>query len=215
MNYPIFNSIVNQIESRLTRRNIFIDHFRLWNEEKINATGLEISINLNRRSELVKKLVINLDWDKFREASLARQLSGMEKHPLLQTDAFSSKNITPHIDVETNWFFDEQVLYRKLDSQIGNRRIEAARHWMKFINQELRVIDTDENLMTRWHMEIEGDIEGRYVTNMSLISYLQYNLEMFTYLNDIHSHVEKNIQIILQRTSAVLKIASKTMEEAA
>lgn len=215
MNYPIFSAIVNQMETRLSRRAINIDQFRVWNEDKINATGLEIGVNLGSRSNHVQRLVINLDWDKFREASLARQLPGMDKHPLLKDTIFNRNSVNPYLDVETIWYFDEQVLYRKLKSQVGNRRMEAASHWMEFINAELKRVQPDENLITRWHMEIEGDINGRYVTDMSLISYLQYNLDSFQSLNDIHAHLEKNIQLILQRTNVIMKIASRTMEKAA
>ena len=203
------------METRLSRRAINIDQFRVWNEDKINATGLEIGVSLANRSNHVQRLVINLDWDKFREASLARQLPGMDKHPLLKDSVFNRNSVNPYLDVETIWYFDEQVLYRKLKSQLGNRRMEAASHWMEFINTELKRVLTDENLITRWHMEIEGDINGRYVTDMSLISYLQYGLDSFQSLNDIHAHLEKNIQLILQRTDVIMKIASRTMEKAA
>ncbi|MDI6401559.1 hypothetical protein QLX67_06090 [Balneolaceae bacterium ANBcel3] len=215
MNYPIFNAIVNQVETRLSKRAIEVDHFRIWTEEKINAAGLEISMDLSDRSNHLKKLVINLDWDKFREASLARQMPGMEKHPFLKIPALSGNNITPYIDVETMWYFDEEVLYQKLDSTIGNRRMEAASQWMEFINKELKRILTEENIITRWHVEIEGDLHGRYVTDMSLISYMQYKLDKFTSINEINAYVEQNIQKILLRTQAIMKIASKTLEMAA
>jgi len=215
MNYPIFSAIVNQAEARLSRRAINVEQFRLWNEEKINATGLEIGMNLSNRSNHVKRLSINLDWDKFREAGLARQLPGMDKHPLLNNEVFSGKKLSPYIDVETIWYFDEEALYKKLDSQVGNRRIEAASHWMEFINRELKRVFTDENLITRWHVDIEGDMDGRYVTDMSLISYMQYHLEDFESLNDIHSYLEQKIQNIFQLTEAIMKIASKTLEQAA
>ncbi len=215
MNYPIFSAIVNQVETRLARRAINIDQFRVWNEDKINATGLEIGIDLNNRSNHVHRLVINLDWDKFREASLARQLTGMEKHPLLNDAIFNRDSVKPHLDVEIIWYFDEHVLYEKLKSNIGNRRMEAASQWMEYINSELKRELTEENLITRWHMEIEGDFDGRYVTDMSLISYMQYELDSFKSLNDIHAHLEKNIQVILQKTNVIIKIASRTLELAA
>lgn len=215
MNYPIFGAIVNQIEARLAKRSINVEQFRVWNEEKINAMGLEIRVDLSERSRHVKNLVINLDWDKFREAALAKQLPGMSKHPLLKNDLYTKPNISPHMDVETIWHMDEDDLYRKLESTIGNRRMEAAGHWMEDINKELKRILTEENLITRWHVEIEGDINGRYATDMSLISYLQYHLDEFTTLNDIHRYLEEHLQKILLRTDAIIKIASKTSEAAA
>lgn len=215
MNYPIFSAIVNQIESRLAGRSIQVEQFRVWSEDKINATGLEIGIDLSDRSNVVNKLVINLDWDKFREIRLAKQLPGMEKHPFLKNGPFSSGKINPYVDVETTWHFDEQVLYRRLDSRIGNRRTEAASQWMEHINKELKRVFTRDNIITRWHMEVGGDIHGRFVTDMSLISYMQYDLHAFDTLNEIHSHLEQNIQLILQRTDTIIDIASKTMEQAA
>ncbi|MEX0681359.1 MAG: hypothetical protein WD097_08260 [Balneolales bacterium] len=215
MNYPIFSTIVSQIEARLDKRAIKLDPFRVWNEDKINATGLEIGINLSDRSQHLSKLVINLDWDKFREVGLAEKLPGMKKHPFLKQKPFKDHSVSPYIDVEMIWHFNEEVLYKKLDSPVGNRRMEAAGHWMEHINKELKRILTQENLITRWHIEIEGDTLGRFVTNMSLISYMQYELDNFKSLNAIHSYIEKNIQQILLRTDAIIKIASKTMEMAA
>ncbi len=215
MNYPIFSAIVNQMETRLARRAINIDQFRVWNEDKINATGLEIGVDLTNRSSHVNRLVINLDWDKFREASLAKQLPGMEKHPLVKDNTYHRDSISPYVDVETIWYFDEQALYGKLKSTIGNRRMEAASHWMEHINAELKRVFTEESLITRWHVEIEGDINGRYVTDMSLISYSQFHLDSFDSLNDIHEHLEKNIQLLLQRTDVIIKIAIHTLEKAA
>ncbi len=215
MNYPIFSAIVNQMESRLAKRAINIDQFRVWSEDKINATGLEIGVNLADRSNHVHRLVINLDWDKFREASLARKLPGMDKHPLLRDTTYYRESVSPYVDVETIWYFDEQTLYQKLKSTIGNRRMEAASHWMEYINAELKRVFTDENLITRWHVEIEGDIQGRYVTDMSLISYSQFHLDSFKSLNEIHTHLEKSIQLLLQRTDVIMKIATRTLEKAA
>ncbi|MDG5766545.1 hypothetical protein QA596_03625 [Balneolales bacterium ANBcel1] len=215
MNYPIFSLIVNQIENRFSERGINVEQFRVWNENKINATGLEIVMNLSTRSDHIRKMAVNLDWDKFREAGLAKQLPGMEKHPLLNDEAFSGKKLSPYIDVETVWHFNEEKLYSKLDSTVGNRRIEAASHWMEHINRELKKVLSEDNLITRWHVEIEGDLNGRFVTDMSLISYRQIHLEDFKSLNEVHRHVAQNLQNILLRTDEVLKIASRTLELAA
>lgn len=215
MNYPIFSALVNQIETRLASRSVNVDQFRVWNEEKINATGLEIGMDLSDSSRTVRRVVVNLDWDKFREANLAKKLPGMDKHPLLKTGTYTSSKVSPYIDVETIWFFDEQVLYDRLESTVGNRRIEAASQWMESINKEISKILTEENLITRWHVDIEGDIHGRYVTDMSLISYMQYHLDQFKSLNNIHEYLEQNIQLIFQRTGKIIRIASRTIEKAA
>ena len=215
MNYPIFNAIVNQLETRLSKRSIQVDQFRLWKEEKINATGLEIGMDLSSRSPLVERLIIHLDWDKFREAGLARQLPGLQKHPLLNDGFFSDKGLSPYIDAEIIWSFREEPLYEKLHSTVGNRRMEAAKQWMDVINREIKSAFAGEDLITRWHVDIEGDLNGRYVTNMSLISYMQYELDAFSTLNDIHLFMEQNMQRIVLKTDSIIKIASKTLEMAA
>ena len=77
MEYPLFNSIVRCIEKELENRDIEVTSFRTWDETKINASGLEIVINLRNTSQYIDSLRINFDWDRFREFSLARQLEGM------------------------------------------------------------------------------------------------------------------------------------------
>ena len=74
--YPIFNSVVNRIEAELIKYNVNLKSFKTWTEGSINATGLEIIAELPS-DELIKSVVINFDWDKFREASLARLMDGI------------------------------------------------------------------------------------------------------------------------------------------
>lgn len=211
MNYPIFNSIVNFIETELQKKNIKIIQFKTWNEEIINATGLEITIDLEDVSPYLKKTVINLDWDKFRELNLAKTLSGLEKHPLLQSTDEIESVVKPNIDVEVMWYFNEDAVLDYVPSLIGNVRIEAASKWMEEINQNLHKLNLSDNLITRWHVEIEGDMKGKFLSDMCLISYLQYELGGQDNLNDIHEVVEKKIQELLMRTNRVIQIATNTL----
>lgn len=211
MNYPIFNSIVNQIESVLENKNIKVSRFKRWNEEIINATGLEIEIDLSDVSGMVSKTLINMDWDRFREANLATSLEGMQKHPLHSLKLDLDTVVTPSIDVEVMWYFDQQAVLDYIDSPVGNRRIEAASKWMEDINKHSHKLNLSDNLVTRWHIEIGGDLQGKYLSSMCLISYLQYKLENEKTLNDIHELVGHKVQEILMRTNRVIQIAQKTL----
>ncbi|MEX0773422.1 MAG: hypothetical protein WD038_09660 [Balneolales bacterium] len=215
MNYPIFNSIVKQIESELSNRSTKIANFRLWEEEAINATGLEFIIDLSKDTHQIKNVSINLDWDKFREARLAKQLKGMEKHPLANLPRISNAKVIPTIDVEIIWHFNEKAILVNARSFTGNQRIETASSWMDNINKEINASLPTDNMITRWHVEIEGDLKGKYLSNMSLISYLQYPLADSRSLNKIHQFVAEKIQQLLVRTNKVMQIAESTLKQVA
>ncbi|HBX65677.1 MAG TPA: hypothetical protein DEG32_05815, partial [Balneolaceae bacterium] len=72
MHYPIFNSIVNTVESKLGKRGIKANKFTTWEDNKIHATGLELIIGLDETSNFMDSLSINFDWDSFRETSMAK-----------------------------------------------------------------------------------------------------------------------------------------------
>ncbi|MEX2641662.1 MAG: hypothetical protein WD266_13315 [Balneolales bacterium] len=215
MNYPIFNSIVKQIEAELVKRATKINNFRVWEEEAINAAGLEFSIDLSGDTNQIKSFSINLDWDKFREARLAQQLKGMDKHPLIHQPNISGRNIVPSIDVEVIWHFNEKAVLETASSMTGNHRIDTASQWMDNINKEISETLPSDNLITRWHVEIEGDLNGKYLSDMSLISYLQYPLDETSSLNNIHKLVGKNIQQLLVRTNKIVQIAETTLKKVA
>ncbi|MEX0778435.1 MAG: hypothetical protein WD491_13430 [Balneolales bacterium] len=215
MNYPIFNSIVKQIESELTRRNSRIINFRLWEEEAINAAGLEFSIDLSKDTSQIKNVSINLDWDKFREARLAKELKGMEKHPLANLPNISKARVLPTIDVEVTWHFNEKAVLDTVSSFEGNHRIETASQWMDSINKEIIASLPSNNMITRWHVEIEGDLKGKYLSNMSLISYLEYPLGDSGSLNKIHQFIAEKIQKLLVRTNKIVYIAESTLKQVA
>lgn len=207
MEYPIFNSIVNRIDSDLSKRISNVVRFRSWDEQAINATGLEIIIDLKQRTRYLKKATINFDWDKFREARLARQLEGVEKHPLLKEKHLEKSSIEPLIDVEVIWHFNEQAILNGELPIKGNQRTAIASEWMANINRELNNHLHHDDVITRWHVEVEGDLEGKYISDMSLISYQQFSLQQHNTLNDIHQMVTRNIQRILIRTNKIIRIA--------
>lgn len=215
MNYPIFNSIVNQIEAELNKRNIKIDTFRTWKENTINATGLELVIDIHDMSDYIHSVTINFDWDKFKEICLAKQLKGMEKHPLLQEKQLISTNVKPIIDIEIAWHFDNKMASSLGDSTLGTDRLEVASQWMDTINRRNNQLLTSDNIITRWHIEIEGDINGRFLSEMRLISYFQYTFEGLSSLNEIHNYINKKLQFLLMTTLKVINIANESVPTAA
>src|SRR5690554_6400087 len=108
MQYPIFQSVVNKINATLNKRNINVVKFKTWEEARINAAGLEIVIDLQESTNHLTSLSINFDWDRFREAALANQLSGTDNHPMLKAKHLTEANVVPSIDVELVWYFDEK-----------------------------------------------------------------------------------------------------------
>jgi len=215
MIYPIFNSVVNRIESDLQKRDIAITSFRTWNEDRINATGLEIEFDLSKKSDHLKALSINFDWDRFRETVLAKQLDGMEGHPFLQEENMVSTSIAPVIDIELTWLFKEQAPDPTLAAHNGNHKLEAAGQWMEEISKEVNELLADDDIITRWHIEVEGSENRRYLSAANLISYFQYTLEDLKTLNDVHDFVSQCLQELLVKSNRVLKIADKTLQSQA
>jgi hypothetical protein len=212
MKYPIFNSVVKRIESDLQERSINIQSFRTWDEDRINATGLEIEIDLGQKSQMLQALSINFDWDRFRETVLARELEGMEEHPFLQDENMTKTSISPAIDIEISWIFDEKAPHPQLAARNGNHRLEAASKWMEEISKEVNKLLADDDIITRWHIEVEGNENGKYLSAVNLISYFQYTLTDLKSLNDVHDFVLKCLQELLMKSNRVLKIVDQTLQ---
>lgn len=215
MTYPIFNSVVNRIENELNKRDISIKTFKTWNEDRINATGLEIVIDLNNKANYLKSLSINFDWDRFRETVLARQLDGMEEHPFLQEENMVSTSISPLIDIEVTWLFDEKQSQPHVQAQEGVSRLEAASIWMERISAEVNELLAEDDIITRWHVEVEGDEHGKYLSAINLISYFQYTLTDLKSLNAVHQFVTERLQELLLKSNQVMKKSDSIITEVA
>lgn len=215
MTYPIFNSVVNRIESELNKRDVAIKTFRTWNEDRINATGLEIVIDLNNETNFLKALSINFDWDRFRETVLARQLEGMEEHPFLQEENEVKTSIAPIIDIEVTWQYDveQSKSYAKLNKTYN--QLEASGKWMEEISVKVNDLLADDDIITRWHVEIEGDEEGKYLSAANLISYFQYTLTDLKSLNEVHTFIEERLRSLLVKSQKVMTVSEKTLSEIA
>ncbi|MDX1671000.1 MAG: hypothetical protein R3211_01560 [Balneolaceae bacterium] len=215
MIYPIFNSVVNRIESELNERDIKIKTFKTWDEDRINATGLEIVIDLSDNAHYLKALSINFDWDRFRETVLARKLEGMEEHPFLQEENVVDTNIAPLIDIEVSWLFDEQKSQPAAPVENGNERLEAASKWMEAISKEVNEYLSEDDIITRWHIEVEGDEYGKYLAAINLISYFQYSLSDLRSLNEVHRFIHDKLEELLKKSRKIIKIADNNVEKAA
>lgn len=215
MTYPIFNSVINRIENELNDRDIIIKTFKTWNEDRINATGLEIVIDISKKSHFLKSLSINFDWDRFRETVLARQLNGMEEHPFLQEENMVSTSIAPIIDIEVTWVFDEKECQPQISSRNESSRLDKASTWMEQISKEVNDFLAEDDIITRWHVEVEGDEKGKYLSAINLISYFQYTLEDLKSLNAVHTFVSGRLEDLLLKSNKVLKLADKTLKSEA
>lgn len=217
MQYPIFHSIVNKINSSLSKSKIQVDKFRTWEETKINATGLEIWIDLSGSTDHLRAVSINFDWDRFRETSIARQLDGTEKHPLLKSHHLLESRVEPSIDVEVVWYFDERTCQPEGSRQRhgNNYRIDAASNWMAEVSRQVNMLLGEEEIITRWHIEIEGDESGKYLTAINLISYFQYELSRLDSLNAVHLYIEQRVRDLLSKINRVIRIADSNVEVSA
>jgi hypothetical protein len=212
MHYPIFNSIVNTVESKLGKRGIKATKFTTWEDNKIHATGLELIIGLDETSEFMNSLSINFDWDSFRETSMAKELEGMNSHPFLQIETLTNSSVTPTIDVEMSWLFDIERCQPEIPGETGNYRIEKASRWMESISKKVNELLAKDDIITRWHIEIDGDEHGRYLSAINLISYFQYELTSPKSLNDVNQLVSKKLQDLLLKANKVIYLADEILD---
>ncbi len=213
MHYPIFSSIVNTVDTQLEKRGISAEAFSTWENSKINATGLELEIGLSKVSQYMKSLSINFDWDGFRERSLAKQLEGMDSHPFLKIDKLNESSIVPTIDVEMAWLFDVNLCQPEIPELSGNYRIEQASAWMESINRQVNHLLVNDDIITRWHIEIEGDENGKYLSAINLISYFQYRIDTPKSLNEVKHYVSRRLHDLLLKANKVLYIADEILNE--
>ena len=214
MHYPIFNSIVNTVSTQLDKRGLQSKKFKTWEDNKINAIGLELIIDLGNTSEFMEALSINFDWDSFRETSIAKRLEGMEKHPFLKVSKLKGTKVNPTIDIEMAWLFNCNLCQPQMPEQEGNYRIEQASKWMESISKELNTLLKNDNIITRWHIEIEGDENGKYLSAINLISYFQYELSTPKSLNEVQTFVSRRLHELLLKASRVIYMCDDILKAA-
>lgn len=212
MQYPIFQSVVNIIRDSLNKRNVNVNKFKTWEETQINATGLEVWIDLSESTDHLNAISVNFDWDRFKETKLAQQLEGTEKHPLLKSPHLKDINISPVIDIEVTWHFEVDKCQPKITNGDSNYRINAASKWMSEASKKVNELLQSDNIITRWHIEIEGDEEGKVLTSINLISYFQYSLEEMDSINNVHKFIERRFQHLLYKMNRVVRITDSSVE---
>lgn len=203
MRYPIFHSFTARIENELRRRSIKTEVFSRWEEPSIHATGLEIRVPLREASPQLLDLTIHFDWDRYRESVLARRLPGMEAHPLVRKPLPVSPLVGATMDMEITWRFDPTP-FQALPDKLGTGRIEAASDWMDRMSRHMRDHYAKDDTLTRWHIEIEGDERGRYLSVISLITYPVVSFEHAADLNDVHQVVSRHVQAVLIRSNRLI-----------
>ncbi|MDR9417447.1 hypothetical protein [Gracilimonas sp.] len=213
MHYPIFNSIVNTLETQLEKRGIKTNKFKTWEDNKIHATGLEFMIPLSDTSDYMESLSINFDWDSFRETTIARELEGMENHPFLKVETLTKSSVNPTIDVELSWLFDIETCQPEVPGEAGNYRIEQASRWMEAISNKVNELLADDDIITRWHIEIDGDENGRYLSAINLISYFQYELSAPKSLNEVQHLVSRKLHDLLLKANKVIFTSNQVLDE--
>lgn len=211
MQYPIFQSVVNKINALLTKRNINVVKFKTWEETKINAAGLEILISLSESTNHLTHLSINFDWDRFREAALANQLKGTDNHPMLKAKHLAEANVAPSIDVELVWYFDENKCQPQTTNGDMNFRIQAASEWMDQASKKANELLVADDIITRWHLEIDGDENGKYLTAINLISYFQYSMADVKSLKEVQKLVDRKLTHLLFKANRIIKIVDQTV----
>ncbi|MEX2572761.1 MAG: hypothetical protein WD317_00630 [Balneolaceae bacterium] len=206
---------MNKIKASLNKSKINVSKFKTWEETQINATGLEIWIDLVDSTDYLKAVSINFDWDRFRETRIAKQLEGTEKHPLLKAPHLVESNVEPVIDIEVVWYFNErkcQPSYTGSNADNSNYRINVASQWMSSASKQVNELLLSDEIITRWHIEMEGDENGKYLTAINLISYFQYTLSDLDSLNNVHAYVERKIHHLLYKINRVIRIADSSVE---
>ena len=227
MQYPIFQSIVNQIESSLKERGIEVKQSRRWVEKKINAMGLEIVFDLSEQSVWLRELRIHFDWDSFRERNLAKQLKGTRNHPFLKMPFLGGTQVSPLLDVELTWTFNVDrfgsppagsgsPVASKKGSASGNEAeqpgsladVDRAASWMEEVNRQFRETFSSRSLLSRWHIELAGDGEGKRLESAELITYFQFTLEHLSTLQQVHTTVERRLKQLLFVSRKVVQYAN-------
>jgi len=86
---------------------------------------------------------------------------------------------------------------------------------MEEISKEVNELLADDDIITRWHIEVEGTESSKYLSAVNLISYFQYTLTDLQSLNEVHDFVIKRLQELLVKSNKVLKIADQTLQSRA
>jgi hypothetical protein len=119
------------------------------------------------------------------------------------------------MDVEVTWNLRPDVVMNDSRNTADSDRIERASVWMDTINKRIHDTLPADYIISRWHIEVDGDTVGRYLSTMSLISYFQFTLDQMTDLNQILDFISRKLQLILIRSNRIIQIAESTLKSVA
>ncbi|HBX66050.1 MAG TPA: hypothetical protein DEG32_07790, partial [Balneolaceae bacterium] len=142
-----------------------------------------------------------------------KELEGMDSHPFLKIETLTNSTVTPTIDVEMSWLFDIERCQPEIPGEAGNYRIEKASRWMESISKKVNDLLAKDDIITRWHIEIDGDEHGRYLSAINLISYFQYELTSPKSLNEVNQLVSKKLQDLLLKANKVIYLADEILDD--
>ncbi len=165
-----------------------------WQNPSIHASGLDVKIPLDDPN--LKECQIHFDWDSFRERCMAKQMDGMEDHPLLKQPHLASNAVKPQLDIEVSWVF-----------QSPYTQVEPARAWIASMNESLRPLFLSLTALSRWHLEIEGETEEALVTDTRLLTYVEFNMEGVTSINHLQRTIERRLVQLVFLTRKVMGAA--------
>lgn len=211
--YPLFDSIADHVREGLKGNPI--NRLKRWNNDMINATGLEISSELGENLP-VKAVTINFDWDRFKEIRLAKQL-GLSEHPLInqKTNAAPLKATAPSIEIEVIWHIKPPSSGGISDDKLGDHRLRQASKWMEQISHDVNTLLVVDKVISRWHIDIEGDLHGKYISDAMLIAYFNYDLSQLRSIEEVDGYVRKRINYLIYKTTKVIKITRSVLKELA
>ncbi len=84
---------------------------------------------------------------------------------------------------------------------------------MESISKEVNELLADDDIITRWHVEIDGDENGRYLSAINLISYFQYQLVELESLNEVQEIVKKKLNDLLLKANKVIFTSNKILDK--
>jgi hypothetical protein len=215
MEYPIFNSMTNQIERELTQKDLILKKFKTWREDRINAAGLEIAIDVSHLNSIVKEISINFDWDRFRESYLAQHLKGLAEHRLLQDETLKSVTASPKIDVELNWIFDDQKIHFPSTNPEAVKLMPHSKNRMQTLSKKVTSFLAEEECTTRWHLEMEGNSDPNRLSRITLVSYFQYPLQGLENLNSVLSTVKYRVRTLMIKSNKVCQLSDEILKNVA
>lgn len=212
--YPLFDSIAKHVTNGLKGNPV--NRIKRWHNEMLNATGLEIRADLGFAGP-IKSVTINFDWDRFKEFGLAKQLK-MQEHPLIIQENKESaplKNVLPSIEIEVAWHISPPISGHVNDDRLGDERLKQASIWMQQISHDVNTLLVVDKVISRWHIDIEGDMHGKFISDAMLMAYFNYDLSELRSIEQVDKFVKKRLNYLIYKTGKVIKIARNVLKEAA